>query len=119
VQKKILALFTWFVTGVGLSLVQTPSGRIVNISATPSDRSSYFSAQFALSHLCWLITYPLVGQLVLYFGFGFSAAFLACIILTCFIFSIDRTAQQVGKLLTNINETEQIVLKNKMIYLTE
>ena len=82
------ALFAWFVTGVGLSLVQTPSGRIVNVSATPSDRSSYFSAQFALSHLCWLITYPLVGQLVLYFGFGFSAAFLACIILTCFIFSI-------------------------------
>ena len=83
-----LALFTWFITGVGLSLVQTPSGRIVNVSATPSDRSSYFSAQFALSHLCWLITYPLVGQLVLYFGFGFSAAFLACIILICFIFSI-------------------------------
>ena len=83
-----LALFTWFIVGVGLSLVQTPSGRIVNVSATPSDRSSYFSAQFALSHLCWLITYPLVGQLVLYFGFGFSAAFLACIILTCFIFSI-------------------------------
>ena len=83
-----LALFTWFIIGVGLSLVQTPSGRIVNVSATPSDRSSYFSAQFALSHLCWLITYPLVGQLVLYFGFGFSAAFLACIILICFIFSI-------------------------------
>ena len=82
------ALFTWFLTGVGLSLVQTPSGRIVNLSATPSDRSSYFSAQFSLSHLCWLITYPLVGQLVLYFGFAFSAAFLACIILTCFIFSI-------------------------------
>ena len=82
------AIFTWFVTGLGLSLVQTPSGRIVNASATPSDRSSYFSAQFALSHLCWLITYPLVGQLVLYFGFGFSAAFLACIILICLIFSI-------------------------------
>ena len=82
------ALFTWFIIGVGLSLIQTPSGRIVNVSATPSDRSSYFSAQFALSHFCWLITYPLVGQLVLYFGFGFSAAFLACIILICFIFSI-------------------------------
>ena len=82
------ALFTWFIVGVGLSLIQTPSGRIVNVSATASDRPSYFSAQFALSHLCWLITYPIVGQLVLYFGFGFSAAFLACIILTCFIFSI-------------------------------
>jgi len=82
------ALVAWFVTGVGLSLVQTPSGKIVNESATPSDRSSYFSAQFALSHLCWLIAYPIVGQLVLYFGFGFSAAFLACIIMICFIFAV-------------------------------
>ena len=82
------ALFCWFITGVGWSLVQTPSGKIVNMSADPADRSSYFSAQFALSHLCWLITYPITGQLVLYFGFGFTAAFLACIVLTCFIFSI-------------------------------
>ena len=99
------ALFTWFITGVGLSLVQTPSGKIVNVSATPSDRSSYFSAQFALSHLCWLIAYPVVGHLVLYFGFGFSAAFLACIILICFIFSILFWPAENETLLTHQHKT--------------
>ena len=58
------------------------------MSASPTDRISYFSAQFALSHLCWLITYPITGFLVLYYGFSFSALFLSCVVLTCFIFSI-------------------------------
>jgi MFS family permease len=82
------ALPCWFLVGIGWSLVQTPSGKIVNMSTSPSDRTSYFSAQFALSHLCWLITYPISGFLVLYYGFSFSALFLSCIVLTCFIFSI-------------------------------
>ena len=82
------ALPCWFLVGIGWSLVQTPSGKIVNMSASPSDRTSYFSAQFALSHVCWLVTYPISGFLVLYYGFSFSALFLSCIVLTCFIFSI-------------------------------
>ena len=101
----LFALFAWFVTGVGLSLVQTPSGRIVNVSATPSDRSSYFSAQFALSHFCWLISYPIVGQLVLYFGFGGSAAFLACIILICFIFAVLFWPSENETILTHKHKT--------------
>ena len=101
----LFALFAWFVTGVGLSLVQTPSGRIVNVSATPSDRSSYFSAQFALSHFCWLISYPIVGQLVLYFGFGGSAAFLACIVLICFIFAVLFWPSENKTILTHKHKT--------------
>jgi MFS family permease len=53
----------WMIIGLGWSLVQTPSGRIVNRSAAPSDRSAYYSAQFALSHAAWLIAYPIAGQL--------------------------------------------------------
>ncbi len=53
----------WMLIGFGWSLVQTPSGRIVNRSAAPNDRSAYFSAQFALSHAAWLIAYPIAGQL--------------------------------------------------------
>ncbi len=53
----------WFVIGVGWSLVQTPAGRVVNRSSSPADRSAYFSAQFALSHACWLVFYPIAGQL--------------------------------------------------------
>lgn len=59
VQLLMVLLFL----GLGLSLVQTPAGRVVNRSSSAGDRSSFFSAQFALSHGCWLLAYPLVGQL--------------------------------------------------------
>ena len=57
----LLAL--WFVMGVGYSLAQTPSGRLLKRSAREEDRPAVFAAQFALSHACWLLTYPLAGWL--------------------------------------------------------
>lgn len=53
----------WFLTGMALSLVQTPIGRLLRRSSIDSDRPSYFAAQFALSHACWLLAYPLSGVL--------------------------------------------------------
>ncbi|MGE0315854.1 MAG: MFS transporter [Lautropia sp.] len=53
----------WFVLGLGYSLAQTPSGRLLRRSAHPEDRPALFAAQFALSHACWLLTYPLAGWL--------------------------------------------------------
>ncbi|NMZ11865.1 MFS transporter [Pseudomonas proteolytica] len=53
----------WMVLGVGYSLAQTPSGRLLRRSAHSEDRPALFAAQFALSHACWLITYPLAGWL--------------------------------------------------------
>ncbi len=53
----------WMVLGVGYSLAQTPSGRLLRRSAHTEDRPALFAAQFALSHACWLITYPLAGWL--------------------------------------------------------
>lgn len=53
----------WVVLGAGYSLAQTPSGRILRRSSSAQDRPALFAAQFALSHACWLITYPLAGWL--------------------------------------------------------
>ena len=36
-------------------------GRLVRRSAHAPDRPALFAAQFAPSHACWLITYPLAG----------------------------------------------------------
>jgi hypothetical protein len=41
----------------------TPSGRLLRRSAQAADRPAVFAAQFALSHACWLLTYPLAGWL--------------------------------------------------------
>lgn len=45
------------------SIIQTPAGRLVRRSAHAEDRPAHFAAQFALSHSCWLVTYPLAGWL--------------------------------------------------------
>ncbi|WP_368187886.1 MFS transporter [Aestuariibius sp. HNIBRBA575] len=72
-------LISWAGIGMGFSAVMTPSGRLLRRSAHIEDRSAVFAAQFALSHMCWLITYPLAG--VLMTGLGTSAALigLACV----------------------------------------
>lgn len=59
--QVLLAL--WFSLGVGYSLIQTPSGRLLKRSSHAEDRPALFAAQFALSHACWLITYPIAGWL--------------------------------------------------------
>lgn len=62
----------WFWLGLGNGLVLTPSGRLLRRSAHPGDRPALFAAQFALSHACWLLTYPLAGWL------GAAAGMAAC-----------------------------------------
>lgn len=54
-------LLLWFVAGVAYATAQTPSGRLLRRSSHPSDRSALFAAQFAWSHACWLLFYPLAG----------------------------------------------------------
>ncbi|MCF7699203.1 MFS transporter [Loktanella sp. M215] len=61
-------LLGWLAIGVGYSVVLTPSGRLLKRSAHPEDRPAVYAAQFALSHACWLLTYPLSGWLITAFG---------------------------------------------------
>lgn len=55
----LLAL--WAVNGMLYSAILTPSGRLLRRSSASGDRPALFAAQFALSHACWLLTYPLAG----------------------------------------------------------
>lgn len=61
-------LGAWLFIGLGYSAVLTPSGRLLRRSAQAEDRPALFAAQFALSHACWLLTYPLSGWLMTAFG---------------------------------------------------
>ena len=95
----LYALITWFITGIGLSLSQIPSGKIVNASSSPSDRTAYFTAQFSLSHLSWFFGYLLAGELAFIFGFSFTASLFSMIVMVCLLFSLlfwpneDRTEE--------------------------
>lgn len=60
----------WAVVGFGFALTQTPIGRLLVRSAHPEDRTALYAAQFALSHACWLVAYPLAGWVGAQAGLG-------------------------------------------------
>lgn len=72
-------LGAWLLVGLGYSAVLTPSGRLLRRSAYAEDRPALFAAQFALSHACWLVTYPLSGWLMTRFGPVVALELLAAI----------------------------------------
>ena len=78
----------WVVLGAGYSLAQTPSGRILRRSSSAQDRPALFAAQFALSHACWLITYPLAGWLGA--SVSLTAAFVGLGLLAGFAWTLSK-----------------------------
>ncbi|WP_262267433.1 MFS transporter [Microvirga yunnanensis] len=77
-------LITWTLLGIGYSAVQTPTGRLLRRSAQAEDRPALFAAQFALSHACWLLTYPLAGWLGREVGISVTLAVLGLVTLIGF-----------------------------------
>ncbi|MBJ6127855.1 MFS transporter [Microvirga splendida] len=78
-------LITWTLLGIGYSAVQTPTGRLLRRSAREEDRPALFAAQFALSHACWLLTYPLAGWLGRAAGMPMTLAVLGVVTLLGFV----------------------------------
>ncbi|UJA21508.1 MFS transporter [Thermoleophilia bacterium SCSIO 60948] len=78
-------LAVWALLGVGLSLVQTPAGRLIQRSGKLAERPSLFAAQFSLSHACWLFTYPIAGVAGVALGVGTVSLILAGIALIAVI----------------------------------
>jgi len=69
-----LVLAGWFLLGAAYSLSVTPSGRLLRRSSHNDNRPAVFAAQFALSHACWLIAYPLAGWIGATWGQGAALA---------------------------------------------
>jgi len=56
-------LSAWLILGAAYAAVVTPGGRLLRRSSHEANRPALFAAQFSLSHVCWLVAYPLVGWL--------------------------------------------------------
>lgn len=69
----------WVLIGMGTSMILTSSGRLIQRSASSARRPPLFAAQFSLSHLCWLFTYPIAGFAGASLGLPAAAAILAAI----------------------------------------
>ncbi|MER7195123.1 MFS transporter [Streptomyces flaveolus] len=53
----------WSTIGIGMALIITPTGKVLRASVARNAIPEAFAAQFSLSHLAWLITYPVAGWL--------------------------------------------------------
>ncbi|NEB88349.1 MFS transporter, partial [Streptomyces anulatus] len=69
----------WALIGIGMALVITPTGKVLRASVEPNAIPGAFAAQFSLSHLAWLITYPIAGWLGTHVGFTAAWSALAAL----------------------------------------
>ncbi|MFG3550885.1 MFS transporter [Streptomyces sp. NPDC047725] len=67
----------WTGIGIGMALVITPTGKVLRASVARNAIPEAFAAQFSLSHLAWLITYPVAGWLGTSAGFTVAWSVLA------------------------------------------
>ena len=63
----------WFLLGAGNSTILTPSSRLLRDASTEETRPYVFTAQFSLSHACYIISYPLAGWVGAAAGLGWAA----------------------------------------------
>ncbi|MER5303294.1 MFS transporter [Streptomyces lasiicapitis] len=69
----------WTVIGIGMALIITPTGKVLRASVGRNAIPEAFAAQFSLSHLAWLITYPVAGWLGTSAGFTLAWSVLAAL----------------------------------------
>lgn len=81
----VLAL--WFVLGISISLILTPSGRLIRRNVIESERPAVFAADFSLSHACYIVTYLSAGVIGAAAGMATAAAALGAMALFGVLFA--------------------------------
>lgn len=71
------ALLIWLLLGAAVSLVLTPSARLLRRASDEAHRPAVFAAQFSFSHACFMMTYPMAGAFGARWGLPITAAILA------------------------------------------
>lgn len=84
--------FLWVLNGAGQALIAIPSSTLVASHTSTDERGRAFAAQFAITHACWLVSYPLVGHLAGALGpaLTFSICGIACAAITTVAIVIGR-----------------------------
>ena len=77
-------LMLWAVNGAGQAMIAVASVRQLADHTEPEERGRVYAAHFALTHLCWLVTYPAVGLLSRSIGVPrmFSLAGVVALVMT-------------------------------------
>ena len=80
----------WFLNGAGQALISIASGTLLAEHTRAEERGRAYAAYFALTHACWLITYPAIGYAAVWWKtpLTFTLAGVSClfIVLLAFLF---------------------------------
>lgn len=82
----------WFLNGAGQALIAIPSSTLLAEHSDEAERGKAYAAHFALTHACWLITYPAIGHAAANFGtpVTFTIAGTVCLIITICAYLLGR-----------------------------
>lgn len=74
----------WILNGAGQALIAIPSSTLLAEHTVAEERGRAYAAHFALTHACWLISYPAVGHAAAQWGapVTFTAAGIVCLLVT-------------------------------------
>ncbi|GAA3163419.1 hypothetical protein GCM10020255_047740 [Rhodococcus baikonurensis] len=79
ISTWILTAAVWALVGAGMAMIVTPTGKVLRRSVEPAGIPEVFAAQFSLSHLAWLVTYPIAGWVGSSAGFAVTWTILAAL----------------------------------------
>jgi len=78
----------WFLNGAGQALISIASGTLLAEHTREQERGRAYAAYFALTHACWLITYPAIGYAAVWLGtpLTFTLAGTICVVVVMFAY---------------------------------
>jgi NRE family putative nickel resistance protein-like MFS transporter len=90
----IIFSFLWVLNGAGQALVAIPSSTLLAEHTKEDERGRAYAAHFALTHACWLVTYPAIGHASARWGSPatFTAAGVVCLLITAAASAVGRGA---------------------------
>lgn len=95
--KPPLVIFAllWFLNGAGQALIAIPSSTLLAEHTAEEERGRAYAAHFALTHACWLVTYPAVGHAASRWGAPttFTAAGVVCLVVVAFAYILGRGSE--------------------------
>jgi len=88
----IIFSMLWMLNGAGQALVAIPYSNLMAEHTKEEERGRAYAAHFALTHACWLITYPAIGHAAVRWGAPatFTAAGVVCLLVTGAAFVLGK-----------------------------
>lgn len=82
----------WLLNGAGQALIAIPSSTILAEHTREEERGRAYAAHFALTHACWLISYPAIGHAASRWGAPrtFTTAGAVCLLVTVAAIMLGR-----------------------------